>query len=465
MADYLTVNISSPNTPGLRDLQKREFLMALIEALHKERKAACTGDNLPPLLVKLAPDLNAEQQEELAQTAIDAGIDGLILGNTTLDRPEFLPESFRGEGGGLSGQPLTEKSTGVISNFYKLTKGKMPIIGVGGVSSAKQALYDHIVTAGEATHHALAAREDAFHQSCGNACWYIGTAYAIELLHGLDLNMVDTPQDASFILNSMPGTETRDVEILEQRLKIALDKDLPMICANPDLVVNIGDEQYECAGTFAAMYEEMGGRVVYHGKPHAPVYERCHALLGHGDKSKILAIGDAFHTDIAGANEFGIDSLLNLTGIHWDEVTVAGQPDILCLAPSFSFAEDAPTATTANEPAAITPVHGVAMHGTLKYPADFTHLDYTNPDAPKGGTLKQHVIGSFDSLNPFIVKGSPAAGVSFIRSSLLHSSLMQNTLDEAFSLYGIVAESVEIPEDRSSVNKRGIWSCRLSLPR
>jgi len=124
---------------------------------------------------------------------------------------------------------------------------------------------------------------------------------------------------------------------------------------------------------------------------------------------------------------------------------------ILCLAPSFSFAEDAPTATTANEPAAITPVHGVAMHGTLKYPADFTHLDYTNPDAPKGGTLKQHVIGSFDSLNPFIVKGSPAAGVSFIRSSLLHSSLMQNTLDEAFSLYGIVAESVEIPEDRSSV--------------
>jgi len=143
MADYLTVNISSPNTPGLRDLQKREFLMALIEALHKERKAACTGDNLPPLLVKLAPDLNAEQQEELAQTAIDAGIDGLILGNTTLDRPEFLPESFRGEGGGLSGQPLTEKSTGVISNFYKLTKGKMPIIGVGGVSSAKQA-YDKI---------------------------------------------------------------------------------------------------------------------------------------------------------------------------------------------------------------------------------------------------------------------------------------------------------------------------------
>ena len=212
----------------------------------------------------------------------------------------------------------------LLSNTPKRASGTAAQLDHMGVAPA---LYDHIVTAGEATHHALAAREDAFHQSCGNACWYIGTAYAIELLHGLDLNMVDTPQDASFILNSMPGTETRDVEILEQRLKIALDKDLPMICSNPDLVVNIGDEQYECAGTFAAMYEEMGGRVVYHGKPHAPVYERCHALLGHGDKSKILAIGDAFHTDIAGANGFGIDSLLNLTGIHWDEVTVAGQPD------------------------------------------------------------------------------------------------------------------------------------------
>lgn len=100
---------------------------------------------------------------------------------------------------------------------------------------------------------------------------------------------------------------------------------------------------------------------------------------------------------------------------------------------------------------AVQPVHGVAMHGSLKYPADFSHLDYAEPNAPKGGTLKQHVIGTFDSLNPFITKGSPAAGVSFIRSSLLHSSLMQNTLDEPFSLYGIVAESVEIPENRSYV--------------
>lgn len=212
----------------------------------------------------------------------------------------------------------------LLSNTPKRAEGTAAQLEYMGVAPA---LYDHIVTAGEATHHALLTREDAFHQSCGNACWYIGTAYAIEILHGLDLNIVDNPQRASFILNSMPGTETRDVDILKKRLQIALDKDLPMICANPDLVVSIGDEKYECAGTFAAMYEEIGGRVVYHGKPHKPVYERCHALLEGTPKPKILAIGDAFHTDIAGANNFGIDSLLNLTGIHWDEVTIGGVPD------------------------------------------------------------------------------------------------------------------------------------------
>lgn len=143
LADYLTVNISSPNTPGLRDLQKREFLLELMELLHKTRAEVCTGQNLPPILVKLAPDLNEEQQADLAQTALDGGIEGLILGNTTLDRPTYLSNGFRDEKGGLSGQPLTDKSTAVIANFYRLTKGNIPIIGVGGVSNARQA-YDKI---------------------------------------------------------------------------------------------------------------------------------------------------------------------------------------------------------------------------------------------------------------------------------------------------------------------------------
>ena len=138
MADYLTVNISSPNTPGLRDLQKREPLLQLLGALKEERRKAC-GAHPPALLVKFAPDLDEAAQEELAQTAMDAEIDGLILTNTTLDRPEVLPSKFAGEAGGLSGQPLTDKSTTVIRNFYTLTGGKMPLIGVGGISNGAQA--------------------------------------------------------------------------------------------------------------------------------------------------------------------------------------------------------------------------------------------------------------------------------------------------------------------------------------
>lgn len=91
------------------------------------------------------------------------------------------------------------------------------------------------------------------------------------------------------------------------------------------------------------------------------------------------------------------------------------------------------------------PRHGIAMHGTLKYAANFTHFDYVNPDAPKGGSVKYGAVGtSFDSLNPLILKGVPAAGLG-----LTFDSLMASSADEAFSLYGLIAESIEVPEDRS----------------
>lgn len=92
-------------------------------------------------------------------------------------------------------------------------------------------------------------------------------------------------------------------------------------------------------------------------------------------------------------------------------------------------------------------VHGLAMHGELKYPSDYTHFDYTNPQAPKGGTLRLGVVGdNFDSFNPYIIKGVPAAGVNY-----LYQSLTEHSLDEAFSEYGLIAEKIAMPEDRSSV--------------
>lgn len=102
-------------------------------------------------------------------------------------------------------------------------------------------------------------------------------------------------------------------------------------------------------------------------------------------------------------------------------------------------------------PAAVTPVHALTMHGTPKYGPDFTHFEYTNPDAPKGGALRLHAIGTFDSLNPFIVKGTPAAGQLFLGQSLIYDALMEQSTDEPFSMYCLLCETVELPADNKSI--------------
>lgn len=137
-ADYLTVNISSPNTPGLRNLQDRENLLPLLEKIMDERARSC-GTDAPPLLVKLAPDLTESQQQDIAKTVLEANVDGVILTNTTLDRPDHLTDGFREQAGGLSGAPLTQKSTEIIRNFYRFTDKKIIIIGAGGISTAEDA--------------------------------------------------------------------------------------------------------------------------------------------------------------------------------------------------------------------------------------------------------------------------------------------------------------------------------------
>ncbi|MAS88013.1 MAG: dihydroorotate dehydrogenase (quinone) [Micavibrio sp.] len=138
LADYITVNISSPNTPGLRELQKSEFLAQMIRRVKAARSDYCTLKK-PPILVKLSPDMTDEEMQMAAQACIAEKVDGLILTNTTLDRPEDLPLKFRQQQGGLSGKPLTDRSTAVIAKFYALTKGTIPIIGIGGILSAEDA--------------------------------------------------------------------------------------------------------------------------------------------------------------------------------------------------------------------------------------------------------------------------------------------------------------------------------------
>ena len=137
LADYVTVNVSSPNTPGLRDLQTGEALDSLLTRLGEVRNAA--DDRAPPLFLKVAPDLAPAAREEIAQAALAHAVDGLIVGNTTLSRPEELKDRRKDEMGGLSGAPLFDLSTQVLADFYRLTKGQVTLIGVGGVASGEDA--------------------------------------------------------------------------------------------------------------------------------------------------------------------------------------------------------------------------------------------------------------------------------------------------------------------------------------
>jgi dihydroorotate dehydrogenase len=140
LADYLVVNISSPNTPGLRELQRRRHVAILIEKLMAVRRAA-TPERPPPLLVKIAPDLTEEERADLAEVAVDSGIDGLIVGNTTIARPQSLRDRERGrEAGGLSGRPLFKLSTRMLAETYVRAEGAFPLIGAGGIDSGATAI-------------------------------------------------------------------------------------------------------------------------------------------------------------------------------------------------------------------------------------------------------------------------------------------------------------------------------------
>jgi len=139
LADYLVLNVSSPNTPGLRSLQGKAELHELLHKVMKERDAL-PGDNKPPVLVKIAPDLTFQDKQDIADVVTELGVDGLMVSNTTVSRPDTLQDPHRSEVGGLSGQPLKDLSTHAISEMYSLTKGRIPIVGIGGVASGQDAM-------------------------------------------------------------------------------------------------------------------------------------------------------------------------------------------------------------------------------------------------------------------------------------------------------------------------------------
>ena len=140
VADYVAVNLSSPNTPGLRDLQGAEASARLLETLKQEQqKLAREHGKQVPLLFKVAPDLDETHIRELSQVFLNGGLDGLIATNTTLDRDQVAGHPRAAEAGGLSGRPMFEKSTATLGNFASHLGSRVPIIGVGGISSLEDA--------------------------------------------------------------------------------------------------------------------------------------------------------------------------------------------------------------------------------------------------------------------------------------------------------------------------------------
>jgi HAD superfamily hydrolase (TIGR01459 family) len=177
--------------------------------------------------------------------------------------------------------------------------------------------YDGILTSGDATRAEMARRP-------GQAFHFLGPDRDREVWAGLDVRETDIA-GADFVLcTGLFDDEREGPEDYAGRFAAMRRRDLPMICANPDIKVSRGAKLIWCAGALATAYEAMGGAVVYFGKPHPPIYslalERLAGLAGRAvDPARILAVGDGLKTDILGANRAGIDALLVTSGIHWEQ--------------------------------------------------------------------------------------------------------------------------------------------------
>lgn len=198
----------------------------------------------------------------------------------------------------------------VISNAPRLVASlRLQMPGFGLDPDA----FDGIVTSGEDSWQALVADT----HKLGRRFVHVGSALNLGDPAAIGLEIVADVDDADFILATGPaGDGTLDMHSFGAMLAKARKRDLALICANPDLEVLRGEQRFLCAGTLAQAYEAIGGRTIYHGKPHAGVYRRAMGLAGDVAPSRVLALGDAMRTDVAGARAFGFDQVFISGGIH-----------------------------------------------------------------------------------------------------------------------------------------------------
>lgn len=185
--------------------------------------------------------------------------------------------------------------------------------------------YDAIVSSGDLTRHFVADHS-------GKKMFWIGPERDSSIHRGLDAVMAPLEQADYIVCTGLFDDETESAEDYRAMMLLARDHRLPLICANPDIVVERGDRLIYCAGAIAELYRELGGEVIFYGKPHRPIYERAMALAAERrgrptSLDRVLAIGDSVRTDLTGALGFGIDCLFLTRGIHSEEFEGIDQLD------------------------------------------------------------------------------------------------------------------------------------------
>jgi HAD superfamily hydrolase (TIGR01459 family) len=178
-------------------------------------------------------------------------------------------------------------------------------------------IYDAIVSSGDLTRHYV-------EQRAGQSIFWLGPERDNSIYRGLDPVFAPLPQADYIVCTGPLDDETETAEDYRPMMSEARHRNLTLVCANPDIVVERGDRLIICAGAIAELYREMGGEVIFYGKPHRPIYQRAMALAQERRgtataRERVLAIGDSVRTDLAGAQAFGIDCLFVMRGIHAGE--------------------------------------------------------------------------------------------------------------------------------------------------
>ena len=183
-------------------------------------------------------------------------------------------------------------------------------------------LYGEVLSSGEVTRDALIARGDLFFARLGTAVYHLGPERDRSVFDDTNLTIIDSIANADFVVNTGPVKLTDTVETYHDVLNAARQRSLPMVCANPDLVVIREGRPVVCAGAIAERYADMGGAVAYRGKPDRAVYDAAVTKLGVLRSRRIAVVGDALDTDIKGAAAAGLPSIWCTGGIHAAELGV-----------------------------------------------------------------------------------------------------------------------------------------------